>query len=148
MDFRSNYCEIYWRKYKWRLKKNYWSIFCNYINKFIRFHDILIESGAPYPFVIMNIDRAVKKGTYWWSFLDLHLKKGIFFIDSFEFTGFKEFIMNGNKRVINRIFYDIVIYIFLNFLLILKMNQEIEKTKKETMLELAFLWLIWKNIEK
>ena len=91
-----------------KIKKKYIGVFsANYINKFSRFHDILMESGASYPFVIVNINRAVKKGTYWWSFLDLHLKKGIFFVDSFEFTGFKEFIMNGNKKIINRIFYDL-----------------------------------------
>ena len=71
-------------------KKKFIRVFpTNYINKFISCHDILIESGAYYPFVIMNTDRADKKGTHWWSFLDLHPKKEIFFIDSFEFAGFK-----------------------------------------------------------
>ena len=89
-------------------KKKFIRVFpTNYINKFISCHDILIESGAYYPFVIMNTDRADKKGTHWWSSLDLHPKKEIFFIDSFEFAGFKEFIMNDNKKIINRIFYDL-----------------------------------------
>ena len=46
-----------------KIKKNIIGVLpANYINKFIRFHDILIESGASYPFVIMNADRAGKKG--------------------------------------------------------------------------------------
>ena len=55
----------------------------------------------------MNIDRADKKGTHWWDFLDLHPKKEIFFFDGFGFTGFKEFIMNDDNKIINRIFYDL-----------------------------------------
>ena len=41
-------------------------------------------------------------------FLDLHPKKEVFFFDSFGFIGFKEFIMNDNKKkTINDIFYDL-----------------------------------------
>ena len=39
----------------------------------------MTESGACYPFIIMNTDRSDKKGTYWWSFLDLHPKKRSFY---------------------------------------------------------------------
>ena len=81
------------KKIQMKIKKNIIGVLpANYINKFIRFHDILIESGASYPFVIMNADRAGKKRTHWWSFLGLHPKKEIFFFNSFGFTGFKEFI--------------------------------------------------------
>ena len=105
---KSNYCIIYWRKYKWRFKKNFIGVFpATYINMFTSFHDFSIESGVYYPFIITNTDRADKKGTHWRSFLDLHPKKDIFFFDSFGFTGFKEFIMNENKKNINRIFYDL-----------------------------------------
>ena len=48
----------------------------------------------------MNTDRADKKGTHWWSFLDLHPIKEIFFFDSFGFTGFKEFRLNDNKKLL------------------------------------------------
>ena len=49
----------------------------------------------------------IKKGSHWWSFLDLHPKNEIFYFDSFGFTGFKEFIMNDNKKIVHRIFYDL-----------------------------------------
>ena len=107
-DFKSSYCKIYWRKYKWRFKKNFIGVLpANYVNKFISFHDILFESGAHYPFGIMNTDRVDKKGTHWWSFLYLHLKNKIFFFESFGFTAFKQFIMNDNKKIINSIFCDL-----------------------------------------
>ena len=41
------------------------------------------EKGARYPFIIMNTGCSNKKGTHWWSFLDLHPKKEIFLFNSF-----------------------------------------------------------------
>ena len=55
------------------------------------FHRMMTETGACYPFIIMNRDYSDKKGTYWQSFLDLHPKKEIFLFDSFGFEGFKIF---------------------------------------------------------
>lgn len=78
----------------------------NYINNLIDFHSMLIHSGAEYTFMIMNTDRADKKGTHWWSFLDLHPKKEIFLFDSFEFSGFKEYIMQDNKITLTKILFS------------------------------------------
>ena len=43
---------------------------------------------------------------YWWSFLDLHPKKEIFMFDSFGFKDFKEFVIQDDQKIINKIFYD------------------------------------------
>ena len=51
----------------------------------------------------MNTDRSDKKGTHWWSFLDLHPRKEFFLFDSFGFQGFKEFIINEDRKALNRI---------------------------------------------
>ena len=59
---------------------------------------MLIDSGAQYPFILMNTDRSDKKGTHWWSFLDLHLKKEIFLFDSFGFEDFKELILQDDQK--------------------------------------------------
>ena len=67
----------------------------------------MMKSGIRYPFIIMNTDRSDKKGTHWWSFLDLHPKKEIFLIDSFGFEGFKEFILKDDQKVLNKILYGI-----------------------------------------
>ena len=62
----------------------------------------MIEKNR-YPFIIMNTDRSDKKGTHWWSFLDLHPRKEFFLFDSFGFEGFKEFIINEDRKDLNRI---------------------------------------------
>ena len=55
----------------------------------------------------MNTDRSDKKGTHWWSFLDLHPRKEIFLFDSFGFEGFKEFIIDDNRKALNKILFGI-----------------------------------------
>ena len=40
-------------------------------------------------------------------FSGLTSKKEIFFFDSFGFTGFKEFIMNDDEKIINKLFCDL-----------------------------------------
>ena len=65
------------------------------------------EKGARDPFIIMNTDHSNKIGMHWWSFLDLHSKKEIFLFGSFGFDGFKEFLLQGNKKILNKIFYGI-----------------------------------------
>lgn len=57
--------------------------------------------------MIMNTDRSGKKGTQWWSLLELHTRKHIFLFDSFGFTGFKEFIINNDKKIIDKLLYGL-----------------------------------------
>ena len=68
---------------------------------------MMIEAKSNYPFIIMNTDRSDKKGTHWWSFLELHTKKEIFLFDSFSFEGFKEFILDDDRNILNKILYGI-----------------------------------------
>ena len=68
---------------------------------------MMIEAKSNYPFIIMNTDRSDKKGTHWWSFLELHTKKEIFLFDSFSFEGFKEFILDDDGNILNKILYGI-----------------------------------------
>ena len=55
----------------------------------------------------MNTDRSNKKGTHWWSFLNLHPRKEIFLFDSFGFEGFKEFIIKDDRKALNKILFGI-----------------------------------------
>ena len=55
----------------------------------------------------MNTDCSDKKGTHWWSFLDLHPKQEIYFFNSFGFDGFKEFLLQDDKKTLNKILYGI-----------------------------------------
>ena len=89
------------------IKDNFVGVFpSNYITKFISFHEMMYLKDK-YPFVIMNTDRSDKKGTHWWSFLDLHDRKEIFLFDSFGFEGFKKFIIDNDKNVLNKILFGI-----------------------------------------
>ena len=57
------------------LKKKIVGVFpSNCVTRFISFHEMMIEKNR-YLFIIMNTDRRDKKGTHWWSFLDLHPRK-------------------------------------------------------------------------
>ena len=67
----------------------------------------MTESGARYPFIIMNTVRSNRNGTRWWSFLDLHLKKENFLFNNFGFKGFKEFVFQNDLKVLNKILYGI-----------------------------------------
>ena len=91
------------------LKNNFIGVFpSNYINRFISYHSIIKDRPkVKYPFVIMNTDRSDRAGTHWWSFLDLHPRKEIFLFDSFGFEGFKKFIVDNDKKVLNKVLFDL-----------------------------------------
>ena len=44
---------------------------------------------------------------HWWSFPDLHSRREIFMFDSFNFKGSKEFIIQEDEKIINKIFYSV-----------------------------------------
>ena len=91
------------------LKNNFIGVFpSNFINKFIFYHSIIKDrSKVKYPFIIMNTDRSDRAGTHWWSFLDLHPKKEIFLFDSFGFEGLKKFIIDNDKKLLNKVLYNL-----------------------------------------
>ena len=91
------------------LKNNFIGVFpSNYINRFISYHSIIKDRPkVKYPFIIMNTDRSDRAGTHWWSFLDLHPKKEIFLFDSFGFEGFKKFIIDNDKKVLNKVLFGL-----------------------------------------
>ena len=55
----------------------------------------------------MNTDRSDRAGTHWWSFLDLHQKKEIFLFDSFGFEGFKKFIIYNDRKLLNKVLFNL-----------------------------------------
>ena len=68
---------------------------------------MLTEKRGCYPFVVRNTDRSDREGTHWWSFLDLYPKKQIFFFDSIGFEGLKNFIVQDDKKILNKILFGI-----------------------------------------
>ena len=91
------------------LKNNFIGVFpSNFINKFISYHSIIKDrSKVRHPFIIMNTDRSDRAGTHWWSFLDLHPKKEIFLFDSFGFEGFKKFIIDNDRKFLNKVLFGL-----------------------------------------
>ena len=91
------------------LKNNFIGVFpSNYINRFISYHSIMKDRlKVKYPFIIMNTDRSDRAGTHWWSFLDLHQKKEIFLFDGFGFEGFKKFIIDNDRKVLNKVLFGL-----------------------------------------
>ena len=83
---------------------------------------MMTESGAVNLFIIMNTDRSDKNGTY--CFLDLHTKREVFLFNSFVFQGFKEFILQDDQKILNKVLYGIE-----------KVN---EKDNKVTLITLKF----------
>ena len=53
-------------------------------------------------FLIANTDSAEKNGTHWWSILDIEPKTDLFFY-SFGIEGSKNFIIQDNKNIIEKI---------------------------------------------
>ena len=89
------------------LKDNFVGVFpSNYVTRFISFHEMM-RSKHKYPFMIMNTDRSDRNGTHWWSFLDLHERREIFLFNSFGFEGFKKFVIDNDRNVLNKIMYGI-----------------------------------------
>ena len=88
------------------LKANFVGVFPSN-HKFLNFNHLVKEKSALYPFMIMNTDRSGQKGTHWWSFLEVSSKEEIFLFDSFGFIGLKEFIIDNDRKLIDKFFYGL-----------------------------------------
>ena len=72
------------------------------MNKFIN-HAVMISDKGKYPFIIANTDASNKSGTHWWSTLDIGPRNDIFFFDSFGLDDLKHFIIQDDKKIIDKI---------------------------------------------
>ena len=77
----------------------------NCMNKFINHAAMISEKKGKYPIVIANTDSSKKGGTHWWNILDIELKTDIFFFDSFGIDGLKQFIIQDDRNVIEKILF-------------------------------------------
>ena len=81
------------------LLENFVGVFpSNYINKFINHAAMIDYKKGKFPFIIANRDSSDRKGTHWWSILDIDPKNDIFFFDSFVLDGPKQFIIQDDKK--------------------------------------------------
>ena len=76
-----------------------------YMNKFIDHAAMLSEKDGKYPFVIANTNSSSKTWTHWWSILDIEPKADIFFFDPFGIDSFKQFIVQGDRKLFEKILF-------------------------------------------
>ena len=85
------------------LLENFVGVFpSNRVNTFIN-HAAMISESGKYPFVIANTDADNKPGIHWWSILDIEPRYNIFFFDSFGIEGLKRFIIQDDKKTVEKI---------------------------------------------
>ena len=91
------------------LKNNFVGVFpSNKINRFINFHSMMREKpNEKYPILVSNTDRTGAEGTHWWGILDIHPKTEIFLFDSFSVKGLENFIIQDDKKLIDKILFRI-----------------------------------------
>ena len=66
------------------LSENFVGVFpSNYMNKFINHAAMIEDKKGKYAFIIAKTDKDNKRGTYWWSILEIEPRNDIFFFDSF-----------------------------------------------------------------
>ena len=89
------------------LKKDYMGTYSiDSITKYINFYEMIKQRNAKYPFAIFNTDKENEPGVHWWSFMDIHPKNNLFLFDSFGLEGFKLFIVNNYRQIINQLLYN------------------------------------------
>ena len=104
------------------------------MNKFINHAAIISEKKGNYPFIIANTDSSSKGGARWWSILDIEPKNGIFFFDLFSLNGLRYFIIQGDKKVIEKILFGT--------------EQMIRTNNKTTLVNIKFNLNACKNVSK
>ena len=85
------------------LLENFVAVFpSSRMNRFIN-HAAMISESGKYPFVIANTDADNEPGVHWWSILDIEPRNDIFFFDSFGIEGLKHFIIQDDKKTVEKI---------------------------------------------
>ena len=75
----------------------------NYMNRFINHSPMIEGKRGKYPFIIANTDANNKKSTHKWSILNIELKNKLFFFDSLGLDGLKHFIIQDDRKIIDKI---------------------------------------------
>ena len=86
------------------LLENFVGVFpSNYLNRFINHSAMIEDKKGKYPFIIANTDASNKEGTNSWNILNIEPRKELFSFDFFGLDGLKHFIIQDDKRIINKI---------------------------------------------
>ena len=106
----------------------------NFVSAFIDYKSMTSEKKEKYPFLIANTDSSDKNGMHWWSILDIEPKANILFFDSFGVDGVKTFIIQEDKKVVQKILFG--------------KEQSIRTDNKITLVNIKFNLNACKNLSK
>ena len=84
--------------------------------------------------MVANADNYSKSETHWWSVLDIEPKTDIFFFKSFVVDGLKNFVIQDDKKVIEKILF--------------RTNQMKRKNDEITLVNIIFNLNACKNLSK
>ena len=85
------------------LLENFVGVFSsNYMNKFMNHATMIENKKGKYP-IIANPDSSDKYGVHWWSILDIEPRNDIFFFYSFGLDGLKHFVIQDDKKIVDKI---------------------------------------------
>ena len=59
--------------------------------------------GRKFPFLIENTNQSDKAGTHWWSILHIDPKRNSLLFDSFGVKGLKNFIIQDDKKIVEKV---------------------------------------------
>ena len=66
---------------------------------------MISKKKGRYPFITANTDSSDKNDTHWWSILDIEPRADLIFFDTFGVDCLKSFIIQDNKKVVEKIFF-------------------------------------------
>ena len=72
------------------------------MNRFID-HAAISDSDGKYSFAIANTEAEGKPGVHWWSILDIEPRNDIFLFDSFGLERLKHFIIQDDKKIVEKV---------------------------------------------
>ena len=75
------------------------------MNRFIDYETMASDKKGKYPFIIANTDSSDKSSTHCWSIMDIESRADLFIIDSFSEDGLKSFIIQDDKKEIEKIIF-------------------------------------------
>ena len=88
------------------INDNFVSVFpSNHMKKFINHAGLISKKTGKYPFMIVNTDCSEKGRKHWWSIHDIQPKQDIFLFDSFGLDGSKQFIIQDDRNIIEKILF-------------------------------------------
>ena len=91
------------------IKNNYMGVYSmDSITRYRNFYEIIKKRNGRNPFAIFNTDKHNKPGTHWWSFMDIcpPLQKNLQLLDSLGIEGFKFFIVDNDKNILDELLYN------------------------------------------